>query len=139
MIVGQNPGDVPVSRSQGLQDVCAGVRLEDRRGLWTHWTVSRTTTATAPLLTIEVDMEMWKNFPRPPWGIALVKKNLCPSWEKSGASFCRGENQTCPQGLFYNNHEITSFTHLSVQPALTLILVFLEKKKKSMNLNKKYI
>ncbi|TNN24833.1 hypothetical protein EYF80_065041 [Liparis tanakae] len=23
-------------------------------------------TATAPLLTIEVDMEMWKNFPRPP-------------------------------------------------------------------------
>lgn len=36
---------------------------------------------------------MWKNFPLPPWGIALVKKNLCPSWEKSGASFCREEKK----------------------------------------------
>lgn len=46
------------------------------------------------IVTIEVDIEMWKNFPLPPWGIALVKKNLCPSWEKSGASFCRKERKT---------------------------------------------
>lgn len=45
------------------------------------------------LLTMEVDIEMWKNFPLPPWGIALVKKNLCPSWEKSGGSFCRAREQ----------------------------------------------
>lgn len=35
-----------------------------------------------------MDMEMWKNFPRPPCGIALVKNSLRPSLENSGSSFC---------------------------------------------------
>lgn len=45
---------------------------------------------------------MWKNFPLPPWGIALVKKNLCPSLEKSGGSFWREETsyKSVPAGLF---------------------------------------
>lgn len=47
-------------------------------------------------------MEMWKNFPLPPWGIALVKKNLYPSLEKSGGSFWREERsyKNVPAGLF---------------------------------------
>lgn len=92
-------------------------------------------------------MEMWKNFPLPPCGIALVKKNLCPSWEKRGGSFC-GQGKTCvcrvtcndPAGLLSAsgywpvqaqplalNAGFT--TYLPVQPALTLILVFLKTKK----------
>lgn len=108
-------------------------------------------------------MEMWKNFPLPPWGIALVKKNLCPSWEKSGASFCRrGENKTSGcvlclkhacrafvslmiylfklrhvkqiQSVFNrlphnNSSSSVLITYLSVQPALTLILMFLKIKR----------
>lgn len=116
---------------------------------------------------MEVDIEMWKNFPLPPWGIARVKKNLCPSWEKSGTSFCReGRKNTTPVCVYmtfvsktclpgflrpqlftcsssdtqskcclfilmdcYATRQQGSsvlITYLSVQPALTLILVFLE-------------
>lgn len=32
MIVGQDAGDVPVSRGQGLKYVCASVRLEESKG-----------------------------------------------------------------------------------------------------------
>lgn len=39
-----------------------------------------------------MDMEMWKNFPRPPCGIALVKNSLRPSLENSGSSFCLGND-----------------------------------------------
>lgn len=54
-------------------------------------------------------MEMWKNFPLPPWGMALVKKNLWPSREKSGGSFCREKEKllhvcqvaTCLQGFCF--------------------------------------
>lgn len=42
----------------------------------------------AETCTCEMDMEMWKNFPRPPCGIALVKNSLRPSLENSGSSFC---------------------------------------------------
>lgn len=87
MIVGQDAGDVPISRGQRLKYVCAGVRLEENLNVKHQTFNANIIRIILQLLTREVDIDMWKNFPLPPWGIALVKKNLCPSWEKSGASF----------------------------------------------------
>lgn len=68
-VVGQNPGDVPVSRGQGLKYVRAGVGLGGQQKAREHPGQTRPADAvrpTAQLLTMEVDMEMWKNFPLPP-------------------------------------------------------------------------
>lgn len=40
-------------------------------------------------------MEMWKNLPLPPWGMARVKKSFSPSLENSGFSFWRQKHATC--------------------------------------------
>lgn len=37
--------------------------------------------------TWETDMEMWKNLPLPPCGMARVKKSFRPSLENRGSSF----------------------------------------------------
>ncbi len=68
MIVGQDAGDVPVSRGQRLKYVCASVRLEGNETLNTPYQTFSTNIFRIiwQLLTIEVDMEMWKNFPLPP-------------------------------------------------------------------------
>lgn len=66
--VGQDLGDVPVPRGQRLQDVCAGVRLQVKNkhslaGGRSH----KVLVGFLPRpLTMEVDIEMWKNFPLPP-------------------------------------------------------------------------
>lgn len=60
-------------------------------------------------LTWEVDMDMWKNFPRPPCGTARVKNNLKPSLEKSGGSFC-GEIHVFPSANVHLSS--TSHTHI---------------------------
>lgn len=91
-------------------------------------------------------MEMWKNFPLPPWGIALVKKNLWPSWAKSGASFCSEGRRThrevnvglkppCRDFWISADSRVEAqiqcvYSNLSVQPTLTLILLFLKNKRK---------
>lgn len=64
MVVGQDSGDVPVPRGQGLEDVRAGVGLEGHRRLdrGQGWTAADFYTC----VTRKVDMEMWKNFPLPP-------------------------------------------------------------------------
>lgn len=41
----------------------------------------------ASRLTWETDMEMWKNLPLPPCGMARVKKSFRPSLENRGSSF----------------------------------------------------
>lgn len=93
------------------------------------------------VFTRKVDMEMWKNFPLPPWGMALVKKNLCPSLEKSGGSFCRDTKQPPELRIFSLFFFIIIYwcsiglscglfiTYLSVQPALALIFMFLRRTK----------
>lgn len=42
---------------------------------------------TGSFCTWEMDMEMWKNFPLPPCGMARVKKSFKPSLENRGFSF----------------------------------------------------
>ncbi len=55
-------------------------------------------------LTWEVDMDIWKNFPRPPCGMARVKKNLYPSLENSGGSFCREIHEHSSSTLTHTSH-----------------------------------
>ncbi len=70
-------------------------------------------------------MDMWKNFPRPPWGTARVKKNLYPSLENSGGSFCT-DSPTFEQHSYTHIPHSWCVTHLSVKPAVTLIFMFLK-------------
>lgn len=89
-------------------------------------------------------MEMWKNFPLPPWGMALVKKNLCPSLENSGCSFYRDNKTICiPSNVAAGHYFFLFFfyhiqkqganlfppfiTYLSMQPAFTFIFMFLKR------------
>lgn len=130
---------LPRSGTEGCPCSCwAGIKpkikTEGRRQRWLLLQV----------FTKKVDMEMWKNFPLPPWGMALVKKNLCPSLEKSGGSFCGDrkqppERQIRPVGLlifcvFFGYLLVIGLscslfiTYLSVQPALALIFMFLRTK-----------
>lgn len=49
-------------------------------------------------------MDIWKNFPRPPCGMARVKKNLYPSLENSGGSFCREIHEHSSSTLTHTSH-----------------------------------
>lgn len=64
VVVGQDSGDVPVPRGEGLEDVRAGVGLEEHQRLdgGEGWTAGDF----CMCVTRKVDMEMWKNFPLPP-------------------------------------------------------------------------
>lgn len=66
MIVGQDAGDVPVSRGQRLKYVCAGVRLEENFNIKHQTFNANIIRIILQLLTREVDIDMWKNFPLPP-------------------------------------------------------------------------
>lgn len=87
LVVGQDLRDVPVSRRDGLQSVRAGIRLRTRDGNVYRSRVHVNLTAKASDRTWETDMEMWKNLPLPPCGMARVKKSFSPSLENRGSSF----------------------------------------------------
>lgn len=87
LVVGQNLRDVPVPRRDGLQRVRAGVRLQTQNGNVFQSRVHVNLMAKASDRTWEMDMEMWKNLPLPPCGMARVKKSFSPSLENRGSSF----------------------------------------------------